>query len=300
MIVIQNVTKRFGQATAVADVSLDIQPGGSLALWGTNGAGKTTLLRCVLGLLPFRGTIRVGGCDIRKHGKSARQWIGYVPQEIGFYDDLVVSEAVRFFAQLKALPRIDVGATLDRVGLVGHARKRIRELSGGMKQRLALAIALLADPPVLLLDEVTASLDAVGREEFVSLLERLSGSGRTLLFASHRLEEVAALAQRVALLEHGRLTAMMPCADFLGQVGHCAQLHLVVAAEVRQRAMQSLAAGGFSPRLNGVGLIVPVLPEQKAAPFRLLAEARIPVQDFELMSLPPRATISQMQRRSPR
>ncbi len=286
MITVESVTKRFGRATAVADVSLDLQPGDSLALWGSNGAGKTTLLRCVLGLLPFRGTIRVGGRDVRRQGKAARQLIGYVPQEIGFYDDLGVSEAVHFFARLKAVGRIDVGATLERVGLAGHSRKLVRALSGGMKQRLALAIALLAEPPVLLLDEVTASLDAVGREEFVGLLERLSGSGRTLLFASHRLEEVAALAQRVALLEKGRLTAVLHCADFLRQMGHCAQLHILVTAEARQTAMRTLAAGGFAPRLNGVGLIVPVLPAQKAEPFRLLAEARIPVQDFELMMSP--------------
>ncbi len=296
MIAIQNVTKRFGRATAVADVSLTLEPGDSLALWGTNGAGKTTLLRCVLGLLRFRGTITVGGRDIRRQGKAARQLVGYVPQEIGFYDDLGVREAIGFFARLKALRRIDVGATLERVGLGGHARKRIRELSGGMKQRLALAIALLAEPPVLLLDEVTASLDAVGREEFVGLLQRLSGSGRTLLFASHRLEEVAVLARRVAQLENGRLTALTPCGDFLSRVGQCAQLHLVVAAADRPRALESLAAGGFAARLNGVGLIVPVLPERKAAPFRLLADARIPVQDFELISVPSGAAASEARR----
>lgn len=291
MITIESVSKRFGRATAVDDVSLTIARGDSVALWGTNGAGKTTLLRCVLGLLRFRGRIQVGGCDVHRAGKAARQLIGYVPQEIGFYDDLGVDEAIRFFARLKALWRIDVGATLERVGLDGHGRKRIRELSGGMKQRLALAIALLGEPPVLLLDEVTASLDAVGREEFVGLLERLAGSGRTLLFASHRLDEVASLAQHVAQLERGRLTEWTTCADFLGRIGHCDHLHLIVAADVRQRALHSLAAGGFNPRLNGVGVIVPVLPEQKAAPFRVLADARIAVQDFELISAPRAAAL---------
>lgn len=284
MISIQQVTKRFGRAIAVNAVSLDIAPGDSVALWGTNGAGKTTLLRSVLGLLSFRGRILVGGRDVRRAGKSARQLIGYVPQEIGFYDDLFVDEAVRFFARLKAIWRFDVRVTLERVGLDGHGQKRIRELSGGMKQRLALAIALLGDPPVLLLDEVTASLDAVGREEFVHLLEGLSGSGRTLLFASHRLDEVASLARHVARLESGRLTEWTTCAAFLGQVGHCDHLHLIVEPGARQHALHSLSAGGFNPRLNGVGLIVPVLPDHKAAPFRVLADARISVQDFELIT----------------
>lgn len=285
MISIQSVTKRFGRSIAVNDVSLEIQAGDSIALWGANGAGKTTLLRCVLGLVQFRGNIRVGGFDIRKKGKAARQLIGYVPQEISFYDDLGVGEAIHFFSRLKGLFRIDAGETLERVGLAGSRRKRVRELSGGMKQRLALAIALLGDPPVLLLDEVTASLDAVGREEFVGLLERLSGSGRTLLFASHRIDEVATLARRVAQLDLGRLTGVAASEDFLGQIGHGSQLHIFLAAEHRSRALRYLQDGGYAARMNGAGVIVPVAPEQKARPFRLLADADIAVQDFELISL---------------
>jgi ABC-2 type transport system ATP-binding protein len=284
MITINNVTKRFGRAIAVDDVTLHVPAGESLALWGANGAGKTTLIRCALGLLRFQGDITVGGHDVRRRGKAARLLIGYVPQEIGFYDDLSVAEAVRFFSRLKGLGRPDTGRALERVGLTGQDSKLIRELSGGMKQRLALAIALLGDPPVLVLDEVTASLDAVGREEFVGLLERLSGAGRTMLFASHRIEEVSTLAGRVALLERGRVTRVAPCAAFVAELGRGSVLHLMMAAAVRQQAVQSLRAGGFAASLNGVGLLVPVTPEHKAAPFRVLAEARIHVDDFEIVT----------------
>ncbi len=283
MITIDHVTMRFGRSVAVDDATLELDAGDSLALWGVNGAGKTTLIRCVLGLLRCRGLIRVAGHDVRRDGKAARRLIGYVPQELGFYDDLGVREAIGFFARLKGLSSVDGAGALARVGLSGHERKRIRELSGGMKQRLALAIALLGDPPVLLLDEVTASLDAVGREEFVALLERLSGSGRTMLFASHRIEEVATLARRVAAMESGRIASVSPCADFVARQGRGAVLHLLMAPAVRDLAMRSLRAGGFSPRLNGVGVLVPVAPEQKAAPFRVLAEARVQVDDFELV-----------------
>lgn len=283
MIAMQHVTRCFGRTRAVDDVSLSIDAGDSVALWGANGAGKTTLLRCVLGLLRFRGTISVEQRDVRRDGKAARLRIGYVPQELGFYDDLGVGEAVAYFARLKGLQRVDTAETLARVGLAGAGRKRIRELSGGMKQRLALAIALLGDPPVLLLDEVTASLDAVGREEFVQLLERLSGAGRTLLFASHRIEEVACLARRVVMLERGRLTDVLSCDDFVARMGRSAVLHLILAQDLRERAIRSLAAGGFCARRNGVGVLVPVAPEEKAAPFRVLAEARIPIDDFELI-----------------
>ncbi|HTL30165.1 MAG TPA: ABC transporter ATP-binding protein [Tepidisphaeraceae bacterium] len=206
MITIDHLTMRFGRSTAVDDVSLKIGAGESVALWGDNGAGKTTIIRCVLGLLRYQGLIQIGPFDARKKGKHARQLIGYVPQELGFYDDLRVGEAVRFFARLKGHPVDNAEKVLAGVGLDGHGRKRIRDLSGGMKQRLALAIALFGNPPVLVLDEVTASLDACGRDEFVALLAEFRRSSQcAMLFASHRREEIEALATRVITLEKGRI-----------------------------------------------------------------------------------------------
>ncbi|MDP1662794.1 MAG: ABC transporter ATP-binding protein [Phycisphaerales bacterium] len=284
MISIQGVTKRFGRSTVLTDVSLDVLGGGSVAFWGANGAGKSTLLRCVLGLLRFDGRITVGGHDVLRAGKHARMLIGYVPQELGFYDDLRVDEAVRYFARLKGIAPRSVDAVLVGVGLPGQGRKRIRELSGGMKQRLALAVAMLGDPPVLVLDEVTASLDACGRGEFVSLLSRLSGTGRTLLFASHRVEEIAALAERVVVLERGKIETVTRASDFSGHLGADSTLHLTIRADARDSAAAVLRSGGFAPRHNGVGLLVPVRSEHKAAPFRLLADASIAIDDFELLT----------------
>jgi ABC-type multidrug transport system ATPase subunit len=285
MITISHVTKRFGRAVAVDDASLTLAPGESLALWGANGAGKTTLLRCVLGLLRFRGSITVGPHDVRREGKAARVLVGYVPQELGFYDDLGVGEAIGFFGALKGLRRAPADESLERVGLRGHDRKRIRELSGGMKQRLALAIALLGDPPVLVLDEVTASLDAVGREEFVGLLDRLGGAGRTMLFASHRIEEVATLARRVALLDRGRIARVEPCEDFVRSLARESVLHLKLPVAQHERALRSLREAGFLAERNGTGLLVPVTPDRKAAPLHALAGADVRVDDFEVVSI---------------
>lgn len=284
MIRIETVTKRFGRATAVDNVSLKIPEGDSVALWGANGAGKTTLIRCVLGLLRFSGRIEVGGHDATRDGKRARRLIGYVPQELGFYDELGVAEAVRYFARLKGVGVVSPEDVLRGVGLAGHGGKRVRELSGGMKQRLALAVAMLGDPPVLVLDEVTASLDACGRGEFVNLLSRLSGTGRTMLFASHRVEEVTTLARRVAVMESGRVSALLDAPSFAESLGLTSVLHLTVREAARAHALQRLRACGFAARLNGVGLLVPVPREQKAAPFRVLAEASIAVEDFELIT----------------
>jgi len=214
MIRVADVSMRFGRARALDGVSLEVARGEAVALWGANGAGKTTLIRCVLGLLRYTGCVEVAGLDARAHGKRVRKLIGYVPQEIGFFDDMRVGESIRFFARLKAAPFDDVERELDRVGLAGHGRKRVRELSGGMKQRLALAVALLGDPPVLVLDEVTASLDALGRDGFVHLLERLSGEGRTMLFSSHRVDEVTTLAHRVVTMDLGKIIGMCAGSEF--------------------------------------------------------------------------------------
>jgi ABC-type multidrug transport system ATPase subunit len=283
MIQITNLTRTFGRATAVDDVSLSIADGDSVALWGVNGAGKTTIIRCVLGLLRYRGRINIDGFDVRRQGKQARRLIGYVPQELGFYDDLGVAEAVVFFARLKGVRVRSSDEVLHGVGLSGHARKRIRQLSGGMKQRLALAIAMLGDPPILVLDEVTASLDACGREEFVSLLSRLSGSGRTMLFASHRVEEVTTLAKRVVVLEKGRVVREVAASEFVPHLGVDTLLHLFLRPAVRDEALHLLTSRGFAARHNGAGLLVPVSAEQKAGPFRVLAEGRIAVDDFEVL-----------------
>lgn len=282
MIRIESVTKRFGRTRAVDGVTLELPAGDSLALWGANGAGKSTLIRCTLGLLRFSGRVRIGSHDVRREGKAARRLVGYVPQELGFYDDLRVGEAVGFFGRLKGIAVRDSRGVLEGVGLADHAGKRIRELSGGMKQRLALAIAMLGDPPVLVLDEVTASLDAVGRREFMALLTRLSGSGRTMLFASHRVEEVTLLARRIATLERGRIASIVDAREFGGHVAPGAMLRLKLPPRDRKRAIEALRAGGFVPRLNCVGILLPIALEHKAAPFRILAEARIAVDDFEL------------------
>jgi ABC-2 type transport system ATP-binding protein/nitrous oxidase accessory protein len=287
VISIQNLTKRFGRATAVDGVSLAVAPGESVALWGSNGAGKTTLIRCVLGLLPFQGAITVGGFDVRREGKRARRLIGYVPQELGFNDDLRVGESLCFFARLKGLERPAIDQVLERVGLCGQRRKRMSDLSGGMKQRLALAIALLGDPPALVLDEVTASLDACGREELVSLLSGLSRSGKSMLFASHRVEEVTTLASRVIMLEEGRAIGGAPAVTFVDRLGLGTVLHLHIKAPAREQAVSLLRTQGFDAKLNGVGLIVPVPTPQKAAPFRVLAEGRISVDDFDLLASNP-------------
>lgn len=205
---VKQLRKRYGKVDILHGLSFDVHPGEVVALWGANGAGKTTLLKALLGLISFEGQIEVEGYDVSRDGKRARRSIGYVPQETAFYD-LSVKRTLEFYARLKSgklkIPATRIPILLGRLGLREHAAKSVSVLSGGLKQRLALAIALLDDPPVLLMDEPTANLDVQARCDYLALLAALRDEGKTIVFASHRLEELEALADRVLWLEQGRL-----------------------------------------------------------------------------------------------
>ncbi len=285
MIKVQDLTKRFGSLVAVDHLSFEVQSGEAVALWGPNGAGKTTALRCVLGLLPYEGLIHVAGHDVRHQGKIVRRLIGFVPQELNFHDDMTVEETLYFYARLKkvsAEAQVMDAPTLERLGLAGHTRKLVRELSGGMRQRLALAIALLADPPLLLLDEPTANLDARARDALLALLADLKSMGKTLVFSSHRFEEVATLADRVLVMEQGRLVAECEPEQLSEHLGWQTTLRLFVPTERLDLAASLLTDHGFAASRNGKGLRVQVTAQAKGKPIAVLIEAGIPVHDFEI------------------
>lgn len=205
---VQNLTKCFSKGVPVVNrVSLEVQPGEVVALWGPNGAGKTTLLRCLLGVSPFQGRVEIFGIDVLKEGKKARQNVGYVPQEIRHRPDQTVLEAVLFYARLRAVSDARVEHLIREWGLWEAREQLAQNLSGGMKQRLALAVALLSDPPLLFLDEPTSHLDSASRKEFIVLLSRLKASGKTLLFCSHRSSEILKIADRVVVLENGSVAS---------------------------------------------------------------------------------------------
>lgn len=285
MVRVKNLTKRFGTLTAVDHISFEVEAGQSVALWGENGAGKTTALRCLLGVIPFDGEVHLSELDIARQGKAARRRMGFVPQEINFHDDMTVRETLLFYARIK---KTDIYSTqssdlLERLGLDSYLPKRVRDLSGGTKQRLALVIALLANPPILILDEPTANLDVKAREGFLSLLAELKNEGKTLLFSSHRLEEVSALADRVLVLELGKLVADCHPDELGSRLDTRAMLKLFFDGdEWVSQALETLAGHGYSAERNGTGIWVQVVPMEKAKPISLLSEAGIPVSDFLL------------------
>ena len=207
---ISGLTKRFG-ATLALD-SLDLQIGlGVTGLLGPNGAGKTTLLRCLAtALAPDSGRVRVSGLDpfVARERTELRRRLGYLPQDPGLYPHFTAYDLLDYIAVLKELTdrrrrQAEVRRVLEEVGLADRAKTKVRKLSGGMRQRLGLAQALLGEPELLILDEPTVGLDPEQRMLFRALISRL-GETRTVLLSTHQTEDVSALCERVVVLSRGR------------------------------------------------------------------------------------------------
>ncbi|HEX7743987.1 MAG TPA: ABC transporter ATP-binding protein, partial [Micromonosporaceae bacterium] len=199
------LTKTFGPVRAVDDLSLHIQPGEVVAFLGPNGAGKTTTIDMLLGLArPTAGTVRVYGqppAAAIAHGRIAA-----VMQTGGLLKDLTVAETVRMTASFFSHAR-SVGEVLERAGIADIADRLVGKCSGGQQQRLRFALALLPDPDLMVLDEPTTGMDVEGRREFWAAIRQDARAGRTILFATHYLEEADAYADRIVLVRQGRIVA---------------------------------------------------------------------------------------------
>jgi len=204
-VVVSRLTKRYGRLEALVGVSFTIEPGQIVALLGPNGSGKTTTFKCILGVTAFYGSIEIAGRPVKTQGKNARRLIGYLPQTPAFDPGDTADGVLRFLADLKGADRRRVDLLLERVKLTDERLMKVGEISGGMRQRLALAAALLSDPPVLLLDEPTANLDTDSRKQFRELLAELRQEGKTVLLSTHFIEGLQGLADRFIVLKQGRV-----------------------------------------------------------------------------------------------
>jgi ABC-2 type transport system ATP-binding protein len=207
---IEHLNKRYGQNWALRELSLRCEPG-MLGLVGPNGAGKTTLMRMIATLLsPTEGAIHWNGQDIRTHGQALRQVLGYLPQDFGIYPEFTGRQFLRYLAAMKGLPKSlahrRVDEVLEIVQMEQVADRKLPTYSGGMKQRIGIAQALLNDPELLIVDEPTAGLDPAERVRFRTLLSSLTRN-RIVLLSTHIISDVEAVASRLMILQEGRVLA---------------------------------------------------------------------------------------------
>lgn len=204
------VTKHYGAVHAVDGINLDIARGELFGLIGHNGAGKSTLFKMMLGLIPLTsGTILIGHASVSGSGfRAVRRKIGYLPENIVLYDNLTGLETLQFFSRLKGAPLKDCAPALDRVGLTHAAKRRVREYSKGMRQRLGFAQALLGQPQILFLDEPTTGLDPEAIRDFYAILRGLRAEGVTMVLTSHILAEIQERVDRLAIMAEGRIRAI--------------------------------------------------------------------------------------------
>lgn len=239
----RGLRRSFGAASVVDDVSLTVEAGEIYALLGPDGAGKTTTIRLLCGALRSDGgEVRLAGCDLRRETERARAQIGYLPQRFSLYGEMTVLENLQFLAEVRGLPASRWSARsqeiLEFVGLAEFGRRRADELSGGMRQKLGLAAALVHQPRILLLDEPTGGVDPVTRQSFWQLLIQLLGEGVAVLVSTPYMDE-AARCSRIGFLSQGRLVLEGRPSDLTRQLSGCI---LEVVAEPRRLA-RSLAGG---------------------------------------------------------
>jgi ABC-2 type transport system ATP-binding protein len=217
------LTKRYGQATAVDNVAFEVGRGETFGLLGPNGAGKTTTILMMLGLTEVSaGEVRVLGHDPVREPLAVKRRVGYLPDSVGFYDNLTASENLAFTARLMGIPSKERGsriaAALARVRLADVAEKRVATFSRGMRQRLGLAEILMKQAEIAILDEPTSGLDPQATVEFLEMIEGLKHENITVLLSSHLLDQVQRVCDRVALFQRGKIVLLGTVPELARQV----------------------------------------------------------------------------------
>lgn len=283
VLTVTSVTKRYGKTAVLDNVSLTLGEGSVTALVGENGAGKSTLIKCAVGLSRFEGQIRVGGIDISRDGKRARRLIGYLPQNPAFHPDLTVWESALFYAGLKGVAGAAARTLIERVGLAEHAGKPAGALSGGMRQRLALAVALLGDPPLLLLDEPAASLDTRARLDLRELVKGQRQAGKAILLSTHWVEDVPYIADTALVLRDGKTIFQGPATE-LGAAGVSGSRLFLRLNGHSPEAVSLLRATSAAADISQTGdwVVLTCVAEEKARVVEALVHAGISILDFRV------------------
>lgn len=213
---LEQVTKNFGDITAVDKMTLSIEQGEIFGLLGPNGAGKSTAINMIIGLLSIdKGSISILGSDVKKESMTTRGNIGIVPQDIAIYEDLTCLENVKFFASLYGLRGKDLDKAaleaLEFTGLSEKVKSYPKSFSGGMKRRLNIACAIAHKPKLIIMDEPTVGIDPQSRNHILESVKKLNELGCTVIYTSHYMEEVEEICTRIAIMDHGKVIALGTC-----------------------------------------------------------------------------------------
>lgn len=240
MIQLNNIYKTYGDKTVLKDISFCIDEGEVFGLLGTNGAGKTTLMHILCGQIqPSSGQAQINGMSPTR--LEAKRLIGIAPQTLAFYPTLSVRDNLHFFAQIYDLPTARIDESLAAVSLQDRLNDRAASLSGGMQRRLNLAIALLHNPKVLLLDEPTVGVDAQSRLELQNIVANLSKAGHTIIYTTHYLEEAEKLCDRIAIIDQGHICAIGTLDELVNEYGNAPVLSWSVGGKMHQRELKNEA-----------------------------------------------------------
>jgi ABC-2 type transport system ATP-binding protein len=264
---VRELSKSYGTICAIDSVSFDVEPGQAVALLGPNGSGKTTTLRSVAGLLrPDSGTARVCGFDLRRDYRRARQNFSYLPQHASFPANVTVREVAEFHAKLRGINGGRVVESLREAGVSEADESRmVGGLSGGMRQRLSLAVAGTPPVPLLLLDEPTANLDPEAALRLRQLASRWREEGRSLLFSTHVLTDVEELADKVVVLVSGKPVAELNVPDLKADLRKFAMLRVDVGRPTEAHVKAALECGATNARLNSHAVIIAAPVERRFA-----------------------------------
>jgi ABC-2 type transport system ATP-binding protein len=280
VLTVSNIHKRYGALVAVDDVSFEVREGEIFGLLGPNGAGKTTTLECLQGLrTPDRGAIRVLGLDPRRDRVALQRRVGAQLQEAQLQKRITVGEALHLWASLYDRP-VDGAGLLEQLGLADKRRAWFMTLSGGQKQRLFIALALINDPELVFLDELTTGLDPQARRAIWELVRGIRQRGKTVVLTTHLMEEAERLCDRVAILDHGRSIDIGSPAELVQR--HCPQRTVVLRTSWPEAAghfraipgVEAVVADGDTLTIRGRG------ERLVAAIIDAVSAQRVPVDDF--------------------
>jgi len=279
-----DVHKSYGPVHALKNVSFSVAKGEVLGLIGCNGAGKSTMFRLLLGLIrPDAGSIHIQGVDVSSGwNRQISANIGYLPENVIFYDHMSGRETLDFFARIKKVSSPQVESMLERVGLIPYADRKVGSYSKGMRQRLGLAQALLSRPRILFLDESTTGLDPKGIDEFYAILDEARGQGATILLTSHILMEIQDRVDRLAIIQAGSLIACGTVSELGEELG--LQPTMILKTNNHADSLPSILAEAGARNLvaSAVQISFQFNPEHKMRILKALVKHEDMIIDFEV------------------